>query len=179
MHHVLKSHPDCSSRTVTRIDADIIRASEGRLSVHYRTAGIPVVPLPPLETLSETMRGDELWRHTCFEVFVRPAGCEAYVEFNFSPALQWAAYALDGYRHNRCNLDTAPPAIRTLTGDGDLMLDAELQLEFCAESDWLVGLSAVIEEEDGTISYWALAHAPGKPDFHHAGAFALQLPGTP
>ena len=26
---------------------------------------------------------------------------------------------------------------------------------------------------DGRIGYWALAHAPGKPDFHHATAFAL------
>src|SRR3546814_3736372 len=30
-----------------------------------------------------------------------------------------------------------------------------------------LALSAVIEELDGTKSYWALAHPPGKPDFHH------------
>ena len=39
-----------------------------------------------------------------------------------------------------------------------------------------LGLSAVIEEIDGTKSYWALAHAPGPPDFHHPDCFALQLP---
>ena len=32
-----------------------------------------------------------------------------------------------------------------------------------------IGLSAILEEEDGTKSYWALAHPPDKPDFHHAG----------
>ena len=36
-----------------------------------------------------------------------------------------------------------------------------------------VGFSAILEEEDGTISYWALAHAPGRPDFHHPDCFAL------
>ncbi len=38
-----------------------------------------------------------------------------------------------------------------------------------------LGLSVVIEEESGALSYWALRHAPGKPDFHHASAFALEL----
>ncbi len=38
-----------------------------------------------------------------------------------------------------------------------------------------LGLSAVIEDEDGERSYWALRHPPGQPDFHHAEAFALAL----
>ena len=38
-----------------------------------------------------------------------------------------------------------------------------------------LGLSAVVEEYDGMLSYWALRHPPGKPDFHHAAAFALVL----
>lgn len=42
---------------------------------------------------------------------------------------------------------------------------------------WVAGLSAVIEEADGTKSYWALAHPdPEKPDFHHPGGFVLELP---
>lgn len=154
------------------------RGAEGRMNLHYHTSGLPVFPDPTLESLSETMRADELWLHTCFEVFVRPAGGEAYVEFNFSPALQWAAYRLDGYRRNRRNFETAPPVIRTLTGDG-LTLDAAIQLAEFAARDWQVGLSAVIEGDTGAISYWALKHAPGKPDFHHADAFALELPVTP
>ena len=40
---------------------------------------------------------------------------------------------------------------------------------------WRLGLSAVIEETDGNTSYWALAHPPGKPDFHHAAGFAYDL----
>jgi hypothetical protein len=39
-----------------------------------------------------------------------------------------------------------------------------------------LGLSAVIEEANGRLSYWALAHPPGKPDFHHSDCFALELP---
>ena len=39
-----------------------------------------------------------------------------------------------------------------------------------------LGLSAVIEEHGGAKSYWALAHPPGAPDFHHPDCFAAQLP---
>ncbi|MEO7634103.1 MAG: hypothetical protein ABIS38_00470 [Sphingomicrobium sp.] len=41
---------------------------------------------------------------------------------------------------------------------------------------WDIGLSAVIEEQDGAKSYWALAHGPGPPDFHNRACFAHCLP---
>jgi hypothetical protein len=41
-----------------------------------------------------------------------------------------------------------------------------------------LALSAVIETLDGAKSYWALAHPPGKPDFHHADCFAIELPAA-
>jgi hypothetical protein len=40
---------------------------------------------------------------------------------------------------------------------------------------WRLGLSAIIEEASGRRSYWALAHPPGKPDFHHPDSFALRV----
>ena len=40
-----------------------------------------------------------------------------------------------------------------------------------------LNLTAVIEERDGTKSYWALNHPPdGPPDFHHPACFTLELP---
>ena len=38
-----------------------------------------------------------------------------------------------------------------------------------------LALAAVVEEDDGRLSYWALQHAPGNPDFHHPEGFALEL----
>ena len=40
-----------------------------------------------------------------------------------------------------------------------------------------LALSAVVEAADGELSYWALRHPPGRPDFHHIDAFDLQLDG--
>jgi hypothetical protein len=40
---------------------------------------------------------------------------------------------------------------------------------------WRLGLSAMLEDTQARKSYWALKHPPGKPDFHHADCFALEL----
>jgi hypothetical protein len=39
-----------------------------------------------------------------------------------------------------------------------------------------IGLSAVVEDINERLSYWALRHPPGKPDFHHPDNFALEIP---
>jgi len=38
-----------------------------------------------------------------------------------------------------------------------------------------ISLTAVIEDTSGRIAYWALKHAPDKPDFHHAAGFILEV----
>ena len=45
-----------------------------------------------------------------------------------------------------------------------------------AGREWELGLSAVLEEKDGTKSYWALAHSSEQPDFHDPGCFVARLP---
>jgi hypothetical protein len=50
---------------------------------------------------------------------------------------------------------------------------------FDGPGPWLAAITAVIEEADGTKSYWALAHPAEKPDFHHPDGFTLQLPAEP
>src|SRR5688572_2920766 len=46
----------------------------------------------------EPERGDQLWRTTCFEAFVRPLGADGYTEWNFAPSGQWACYEFSAYR---------------------------------------------------------------------------------
>ena len=51
-----------------------------------------------------------------------------------------------------------------------------LELEVSVnEKPGRIALSAVIEEGNGALSYWALRHPAGKPDFHHPDAFAMEL----
>jgi len=99
-----------------------------------------------------------------------------YREFNFSPSGEWAVYAFPGYRDgSELDVELTPGIVVRPTG-GRLELDAEICRKFLPPGRPLrLGLSAVVEDADGVLSYWALRHPPGKPDFHHTDAFALPL----
>lgn len=172
----LTRHPDSPCAAVSGIDVEASRPRPGRLALRYVLSGsMGDVRLPPK---AASARADGLWRHTCFEVFVG-AG-DGYYEFNFSPSTQWAAYRFDGYREGMRLADIAPPHIEARRGIDQFELLARLDLNGFGldDLDWRVGLSAVVESADNSISYWALAHPPGKPDFHHPDCFALELPGS-
>jgi hypothetical protein len=124
----------------------------------------------------EPARADELWRTTCFEAFLRAEGEEGYREWNFAPSGEWAAYDFTASRENMVAADvSAPPYIRVEDNLTWWALGATIAVE--AGTTWELGLSAVLEEKDGTKSYWALAHPdPAKPDFHGPDCFAARLP---
>ena len=65
------------------------------------------------------------------------------------------------------------PEIALRIGQRKLELSASIAVP--EDSTLLVALAAVIEDRSGALSYWALRHAPGKPDFHHPQGFALQI----
>ncbi len=125
--------------------------------------------------LSQPWRADELWRTTCFEAFFRAAGADSYREWNFAPWGNWAAYDFSKYREDMAKADVgSPPYIRIEDNFTWWTVGATIAVE--ASQAWRLGLSVVLEEQDGTKSYWALAHPPGdKPDFHHADCFAARL----
>lgn len=177
MQRALKLHPGSRCTAVTAINVGIARPGPGRFVLHYVATGrMEALRLPPTEA---SLRANELWRHTCFEAFAAaPSG--AYHEFNFAPSTQWAAYRFDGYRNGMRDADMAPPDIEVRSEAARLELRATIDIGAASglpmDAAWRIGLSAVIEDAGGDISYWALAHPPGRADFHHADSFALDLP---
>ncbi len=149
------------------------------LSLQYvLRAEIPHIRVP---TARAPDRADGLWNHTCFEAFIATAEKTGYYELNFSPSGQWAIYSFDSYRKGMSPPDVSiPPTLSVRHGDYSLELDATISLhELRALQDartLKLALSAVIEDDSGTLSYWALKHAPDKPDFHHPDGFVLELP---
>lgn len=125
--------------------------------------------------VDEPGRIDELWRTTCFEAFLRAQGVEAYREWNFAPSGSWGAYDFNSRRAGMTQAEGAsPPYIRTEDNLTWWALGATIALD--AQTPWQLGLSAVLEEKDGTKSYWALAHPnPEKPDFHDPDCFVAKL----
>jgi hypothetical protein len=180
MRRALELHRDSVCPAAARIEVAVERLAPGQLRLRYLVHGdARRLHLPALTTAT---RADELWRTTCFEAFIRPADAPAYYEFNFVPSTQWAAYGFSDQRTGmRVAEEVAPPQIETRSGPDGFELDARLDLDprvFPPDRPWRLGLSAVIEDTDGGKSYWALAHPPGQPDFHHPDAFALDLPAS-
>jgi hypothetical protein len=173
----LNLHPVSCCAAVTALTAEALRPGPSLLRLRYRLAGdLAGVVLPPAASPERT---DGLWRTTCFEAFVGTPGGEAYVELNFVPSTRWAAYAFDRYRDGMRPADAAPSSIDASVTDDILELTAAVDLTAAGlplDAPWRVGLAAVIEERGGPISYWALAHPPGRPDFHHRDGFTLELP---
>lgn len=176
----LRIHPDFTCPAVTRVDVELTRL-RASLAFSYRIEGrIAELVIPPLASPN---RAYGLWVHTCCEAFVGWQSCQGYYEFNFAPSGEWAAYRFNAYRADMTVAhDASPPAIEISQDDERLELRAAINLAVLSAApsgaQLRIGLSAVIEERNGRKSYWALHHAPGKPDFHHHSAFALSLPAT-
>src|SRR4029079_8914762 len=178
MRQSLRRHPDSPSLVRVNIEVEIAHPRADSLVLSYFVTGkISEICMPPIVAPART---DELWRHTCFEAFVHASSGAEYYEFNFAPSTQWAAYRFSSYRSGMCPAaETGPPSIEVRVSTESFTLQASLTLKHLSGSPrkalWSLGLSALIEDTEGQKSYWALAHPPGKPDFHHADCFAYQF----
>jgi hypothetical protein len=165
---MLVCHPQTPCNAVRNIEAQADKTLQGMLAVRYRIEGdLDRVRIPPPR---RACRGERLWQHTCCELFVARPRVPAYHEFNFSPSGEWAAYAFSAYREGVV-ADVDDPNIAIRRAPGLLELRAAIQ----GAGTLRLGLSVVIEDAAGGLSFWALRHPAGKPDFHHPEAFALEI----
>lgn len=178
MRLLLKLHPESRCFAVAHIEVEVAHPCTGSLALSYIVTGkISDVRMPPVLV---TARNEELWRHTCFEAFVRASSGAEYYEFNFAPSAQWAAYWFSSYRSGMCVVaEIATPPIEVQSSPDCYTLQASLELDRLSglprKAMWRLGLSALIEDTSGHKSYWALKHPPGKPGFHHADCFAYEF----
>ena len=175
---VLVAHPQTPATLPATLTVDARRVSAAVLRCDFvLQADLTRLALPAWRAGE---RRDELWRHTCFEAFVSAPQGSGYYEFNFSPCGDWAAYQFEDYRRGMtpAALRRAPP-VQVHASPGRLTLSATLELgglaALAGARELRLGLAAILEDAQGALSYWALAHPPGKADFHQRAGFALEL----
>jgi hypothetical protein len=127
-----------------------------------------------------------------------------YVEYNFAPSGAWACYRFDGYRAGmRPQPCAVPPRIAVFPEAGATVVEVaapwpapdpapyEVPAPTRAMSPGTagfrpggpadaprrvrLGLTAVLQAADGSLSYWALRHPSAQPDFHNADGFQLEV----
>jgi hypothetical protein len=183
----LVTHPATRVPLKCRCRAQAQWSGSNRLALRYELEGdLAALRLPG--PASQPARRDGLWQNTCFELFMRRPGQHGYLEANFAPSGHWAAWLFRDYRDGATPIDMTPPRIevprRAAQG---LLLQVELQFDAAllaslapGEADasrlpWQLGLSAVLEVQDDSLSYWALAHPPARADFHDVVGHVLAL----
>ena len=183
----LQPHPTCEPGPLHSLSVSGALDASGRITVDCLLQG-ELLRLRLPEAARTPQRRDDLWRHTCVELFARRGTAEAYAEFNFSPSGDWAMYRFEGYRRGQSRPELAQPGITLQAlGPGQLRLQARAQLPNAADSAthidatgaataaWQLGFAAVIEASDGTLAYWATRHPGARPDFHAPENFSLGL----
>ncbi|MFN8944422.1 MAG: hypothetical protein ACK5WZ_07340, partial [Pseudobdellovibrionaceae bacterium] len=121
--------------------------------------------------LAASTRRDELWKSTCFELFLMPSIdplSKKYFEVNLSAMGFWNIYEFESERtgmkpsQNLAGIEFSNVYFQFGPSFCELHLDLkENELALSAR----FGLSAVIEMPN-EISYWAMTHKKNKPDFH-------------
>lgn len=165
-----------------RLDADVAWSAGGCLHACFTLRGdLSMLRLPRRR---QGRRRDGLWRSTCFELFVAAPAGERYLELNFSPSGDWAAYGFRRYRSlGSVRRPPLNPVMRVGRAGNVLTLAVAVAL-----TPWFapvapralrLGLAAVVEDARGSLSYWAAHHAAEHPDFHRSASFALRLQALP
>jgi hypothetical protein len=170
----LACHPHTPFQAIREIDVVVEEATSGSLILTFSLVGdISSLSIPESHL---SRREDHLWQHTCLEAFMMAGEGPGYLEFNFSPSGEWAVYAFRGYRdRGELKIELTPGIVVRKSVDR-LELGVEICQDYIPQGGPLrLGLSAVVEDTASVLSYWALRHPPGGPDFHHTDSFALQL----
>lgn len=140
------------------------------LTLNYFFSGVTEeVRWPDLK--ANPARKDNLWQSTCLEFFIGAKQCKRYVELNFCPSGDWAAYVFADYRQGRIDPDFGAPVIRQHHNGVGLsvcvpwsalqgLLGAGNQVK-----DYIFAITACVQEGDAQ-SFWSHAHTADQPDFH-------------
>jgi hypothetical protein len=175
---VLTAHPSTPNDDVRSFEVQLRMEEPGIIVFQYSlVADMSRVRVPHSGAGG---RAEALWEHTCFEAFVAAQEAPCYHEFNFSPSLEWAIYRFGAYREGMSPAEIIrAPEISVRRGDDRLELKSAVRLGHLADlrdvRHLRIALAAVIEDDDGRLSYWGLRHPPGKPDFHHPNGFAVEV----
>jgi hypothetical protein len=159
------------------VEARILSLTDNWVRVRWRIDGPSKLVLPQFAGRG---RADNLWKTTCFELFMMEKdGTNSYSEFNLSPSERWAAYDFSDYREGMTQRHfPREPDCTMRMGTAMAIFDASLPRSQMPEPPASIGLAAVIEEEGGVKSYWAISHHKEEPDFHDPACFEGSLART-
>ena len=167
MKHFLQPHSQKTELTiVSRLTFD-----SNNISLHFKISGaVKKYQIPLKENLK---RANNLWKATCFELFLANSKTQSYYEINISPTLHWNIYRLETYRAEPKELiSSSKPIIEIKEDEKSYEIDFELE---CKELDLVefdqYNLAVILLNKQNEREFWAVNPVGERPDFHDRGGF--------
>ncbi|MFK4871253.1 DOMON-like domain-containing protein [Novosphingobium sp. ZW T3_23] len=169
----LTCHPAHPPALVRSIETRVIGFDASWLRIRWRILGAQKLVVP---SFAGKGRANDLWQTTCFELFLQQPGGSGYIEFNLSPSERWNAYDFSGRREGMTERPMPREPECTMRKGSDIaVFDVAIPAAGLPEGPMLSAVTAVIEEEGGVKSYWAMLHRADVPDFHDPACFTVPL----
>lgn len=169
----LTCHPAHPPALVRSIETRVIGFDASWLRIRWRILGAQKLVIP---SFAGKGRANDLWQTTCFELFLQQPGSSGYIEFNLSPSERWNAYDFSGRREGMTERPMPREPECTMRKGSDIaVFDVAIPAAGLPKGPLNSAVTAVIEEEGGVKSYWAMVHGADVPDFHDPACFTVPL----
>ncbi|MFN6484470.1 MULTISPECIES: DOMON-like domain-containing protein [unclassified Nostoc] len=172
----LQPFPSNESLPNLKISGNITR-NGNQLAIRYMLEG-DLKEIAIFLPSNTPLRKHKLWEDTCFEFFLGIKDSQRYWEFNLSPAGHWNVYRLDGYRQGmqeETAFENLPFSVHNQADGFALALDVDLDKIISANQEIEIGITTVVKDRGGSVTYWALTHLGAEADFHLRDSFMIKL----
>ena len=152
-----------------QVNADI-SLIQNTLYLKYMISGnISQIKLIP------SKQSSELWKNTCFELFLSNKNITEYLEFNWSPSGKWNTFKFHDYRDRaNQNIDENSEFIvrnesYNIIFESKIILskyNSHISLDI---NNLQIGMSIIVETN--SLEYWSNQHLNHRPDFHNKNNF--------
>ena len=147
--------------------------TQASLKISYLLRGdLNQIELPSAE--NGGIRRDNLWQTTCFEFFLAIFNSPQYWEFNLASTGDWNVYRFAKYRREmREEAAFKSLPCQTQADDSQYQIETKVNLKpiIVGNTPLEIAVSAVIEDINHNLSYWAITHPGTEADFHRRDSF--------
>ena len=161
--YILKNHQE--EQTDITIKANF-QIQDKNISINFTLTGEinPYIFNPPrLQT-----RKDELWKESCFELFLAHKNSPNYYELNISPSTEWNFYSFSDYKTDmKPNNYTSTPFITSSKSKNEFRLSFDIELDEKILGDNLIfNLAVILLDKNGTRHFYSINRKDGNVNFH-------------
>ena len=114
-------------------------------------------------------RANELWKDTCFELFIANYSSTEYYEINTSPSTEWNAYHFTSYKKEMRESDLfSPPRISFYQSDNRYTFSFEMTFrKNIFDKELLINLAVILLDKEEKRHFYSINRQNSSPDFHN------------